>query len=323
MIQFKSAMLAAAVLLTGVAHAAAENVAITLNWTIGADHAPIYWAQQRGLYKAAGIDLNIEIGKGSAYAAQRASINASQFGIVDMPTAMQARANGADIVAAFVIYDTSPYTIYWKKSSGIASIKDLNGKKIGTPPADAARLMWPVIAKTAGIEAANVSWVNIAPDAKFAALQSGTIDVTTNFYNIHFVAERIFGSDLGFLRLSSIGFNPYGNSIFVNGAYAAANPETTKKFIQITQKAYADCVKTPKPCLQAVVEAASQDPGDLEKSWMLTAELMKAPAGDVFGGFKDDRVAKDYDLVTTIFGTKPYDYKTIFTNKYLDAALKN
>ena len=260
MIRFKSAILAAAMLLPGATYAAAQNVAITLNWTIGADHAPIYWAQQRGLYKAAGIDLNIEIGKGSAYAAQRAAINASQFGIVDMPTAMQARATGADIVAAFVIYDQSPYTIYWKKSSGIATIKDLPGKQIGTPPADAARLMWPAIAKTAGIDANSVSWVNLAPDAKFAALQSGTIDVTTNFYNLHFAAERLFGADLGFLRLSSIGFNPYGNSIFVNGAWAAANPDVTKKFIQITQKAYADCVKTPKPCLESIVKPASQDP---------------------------------------------------------------
>jgi len=322
MIRFKSAMLAAALLVPGAAYAA-DNVAITLNWTIGADHAPIYWAQKRGLYKAAGIDLSIEIGKGSAYAAQRAGVNASQFGIVDMPTAMQARANGADIVAAFVIYDQSPYTIYWKKSSGIASIKDLKGKKIGTPPADAARLMWPVIAKTAGIEVDSVSWVNLAPDAKFAALQSGTIDVTTNFYNLHFAAERIFGADLGFLRLSTIGFNPYGNAIFVNGAYAAAHADTTRKFIEITQKAYAECVKTPKPCLQSVVEAASQDPADLEKSWVLTAELMKGTAGDTFGSFKDERVAKDYEVVTSIFGTKPYDYKTIFTNKYLDAGLKN
>ncbi len=41
-----------------------------------------------------------------------------------------------------------------------------------------------------------MSWVNIAPDAKFAALQSNTVDNTTNFYNIHFVGERIFGDDL-------------------------------------------------------------------------------------------------------------------------------
>ncbi len=41
-----------------------------------------------------------------------------------MPTAMQARGEGADLVGVLVLYDKSPYTIYWKKSRGIKSIKD-------------------------------------------------------------------------------------------------------------------------------------------------------------------------------------------------------
>lgn len=301
----------------------AEKVSLVLNWTIGADHAPLYWALKNGLYKDAGIDLSIEIGKGSAFASQRVAINAAQFGIADMPTAMQARGEGADIIATIALYNTSPYTIYWKKSSGIQTIKDLPGRKIGTPPADAARQMWPIIAEAAGIPANAVSWVNIAPDAKFAALQSGAIDVTTNFYNIHFVGERIFGSDLGFLRLSEIGFNPYGNSFFANGGYAKAHPDIVKTFVRVTQKAYVACTKTPDPCLQAVVEAASQDPGDLAKSWALVVDLMRGSPGDVFGAFKPERVAKDYEAIKATFGTKPYDYKSIFTNEYLDPSVKN
>jgi NitT/TauT family transport system substrate-binding protein len=302
--------------------AAADKVTLVLNWTIGADHAPIYWAVKQGLYKDAGIDLNIEIGKGSGYAAQRVGINAAQFGISDMPTAMQARGEGADLVGVMVLYDKSPYTIYWKKSRGIKSIKDFPGHKIGTPPADAARQMWPAIAKVGGIDPASVSWVNIAPDAKFAALQANTVDVTTNFYNIHFVAERIFGDDLGYLRLSDIGFNPYGNAFFVNGAYAKANPDVVKRFVQVTQKAYATCIKTPQPCLQAVVEAASQDPGDLTKSWALTADLMAGAKGQVFGSFDPKRVEQDYEMIRSVFGTKPYGYETIFSNQYLDPSTK-
>jgi NitT/TauT family transport system substrate-binding protein len=302
---------------------AADKVSLVLNWTIGADHAPIYWALKQGLYKQAGVDLSVEIGKGSGYASQRVGINAAQFGISDMPTAMQARGEGADLVGVLALYNKSPYTIYWKKSRGIKSIKDLPGHKIGTPPADAARQMWPAIAKAAGIDAASVSWVNIAPDAKFAALQSNTIDVTTNFYNIHFVGERLFGDDLGFLRLSEIGFNPYGNAFFVNGGYAKDHPDAVKNFVRVTQKAYLTCIQTPQPCLQAVVEAASQDPVDLDKSWKLTTELMGGTKGQVFGAFEPERVSKDYELIKTTFGTKPYSYESIFSNQYLDPSAKN
>lgn len=324
MIRLNMPMLASALMLASTICApAAENVSVVLNWTVGADHAPLYWAKKQGLYEKAGIDLTIEIGKGSAYAGQRVGVNAAQFGIVDMPTAMQARGEGADLVGVMVIYETSPYTIYWKKSNGIKTIKDLPGRKIGAPPADAARQMWPVIAKSAGIDPDSVTWVNIAPDAKFAALQSGAIDVTTNFYNIHFVGERFFGDDLGYLQLADIGFNPYGNSFFANGAYAQAHPEVTRNFVQVTQKAYAACAKEPEPCLQAVAEVASQNAEDLEKSWALVADLMRGTKGEVFGEFKPERVAKDYEAVTTTFGTKPYSFEAIFSNQYLDTSVKN
>jgi len=298
---------------------AADKVALTLNWTIGADHAPIYYALSQGLYAKAGLDLSIEIGKGSAYAAQRAGIGASQFGIVDMPTAVQAKGEGADIVAVMVIYQTSPYTIYWKKSSGIKTIKDLPGHSIGTPAADAARLMWPLIARTAGIDPSSVRFVNVAPDAKFAALQAGTIDATTNFYNLHYVAERIFKDDLGFLRLADIGFNPYGNAFFVNGAYLKEHKEAVRHFVEVTQKAYAACLAAPQPCLDAVVKSASQDPKDLALSWKLTAELMQAPKPIPFLGYIDpERMASDYQTVKSAFPLKDFEVKAIYTDEFLD-----
>jgi NitT/TauT family transport system substrate-binding protein len=300
-----------------------DKMALTLNWTIGADHAPIYYALSQGLYAAAGIDLAVEIGKGSAYAAQRAGVGASQVGIVDMPTAMQARGEGADLVAVMVIYQTSPYTIYWKKSSGIKTIKDLPGHSIGTPAADAARLMWPLIAKTAGIEASSVHFVNVAPDAKFAALQSGTIDVTTNFYNLHYVAERIFKDDLGYLRLADIGFNPYGNAFFVNGAYLKDHKEAVRHFVEVTQKAYGACLAAPEPCLDAVVKSASQDPKDLALSWKLTAELMHSAKPIALLGYLDpERMAADYQTVKSAFPLKEFDVNSVYTDEFLDKTVR-
>jgi NitT/TauT family transport system substrate-binding protein len=316
-----TAALLALTLLSGAARAN-EKVALTLNWTIGSDHAPIYYALSQGLYAAAGLDLSIEIGKGSAYAAQRAGIGAAQFGIVDMPTAIQAKGEGADIVGLMVIYQTSPYTVYWKKSSGIKTIKDLAGHSIGTPAADAARQMWPLIAKTVGIEASTVRFVNVAPDAKFAALQSGTIDATTNFYNFHYIAERTFKEDLGFLRLADIGFNPYGNAFFVNGAYLKEHKEAVRHFVEVTQKAYATCLATPEPCVDAVVKAASQDPRDLALSWKLVAELAHSPKPIPFVGYIDpERMASDYETVKSAFPLKDFDVKSMYTDEFLDKTI--
>jgi len=301
----------------------AETLNLVLNWTAGADHAPIYWAKAQGAYKKAGIDLNIETGKGSMYAAQRAGVGAAQVGIVDMPTALQARSKGAELTGVMVIFANSPYTIYWRKSLGIKTVKDLPGHKIGTPPADAAREMWPVISKVIGIKPDSVSWVNVAPDAKFAALQAGTIDATTQFYYLHQVAEKVFGADMGYLKLSDIGFNPYGNSFFFNTAYAKAHADVVKTFVKVTQQAYADCLKDPKPCTDSLASQTSQDPNVIAGSWKLVAELVRTKTADhPIGWFEPKRMQDDFNLVKEVFGTSDKGPEAAYSDDYLDKSIK-
>ena len=147
----KRLLLAAAMAaLTSLPAAAQDRLTLVLNWLPGSDHGPIFRAQQRGLYEQAGLALTIENGRGSGFAAQRIGAGQAQIGIVDMPAALQARGQGADLVATMAIYVQSPYGIYWRRSSGIAGPQDFKGRRFGAPPADAARVMWPMIARAMG-----------------------------------------------------------------------------------------------------------------------------------------------------------------------------
>ena len=117
-----------------------EQVSFLLNWVAGGDHAPYYYAQKMGWYKDAGIDLTLLQGKGSMVAAQAAGAGVNTFGLADMTTILVAIGKGADEVAVMNVYANYPGGFYWLKSSGIKSVKDLAGKKIGNPPGDAARV---------------------------------------------------------------------------------------------------------------------------------------------------------------------------------------
>src|SRR6516225_11830538 len=104
-----------------------------------------------------------------------------------MANALTLRGKGADVVGVFNVYANSPQGFYWLKSSGIKSVKDLAGKKIGNPPADAARALWPALAKANGVDPSSVTWVNVGPTAKLASLKAGAVDAVTEFYNLHHV----------------------------------------------------------------------------------------------------------------------------------------
>jgi NitT/TauT family transport system substrate-binding protein len=314
--------------LGGAAHAQPkqEKLDFILNWVPGGDHVPYYYAKKMGWYRDAGIDLTIEPGKGSALAVQKVGAGANQIGLADMANALVGRSKGADVVGVFNVYANSPQGLYWLKSSGIKSIKDLAGKKIGNPAGDGARAIWPALAKANGIDPASVTWVNIDANSKLAALKSKSIDATTSFYNIHHIFKKELGDDMGFVAWKDVGLNTYGNTIIVNGDYLKKNKPVVANFVKVTQKAFAACVKEPKPCVQAMIEANGALQFDNElTNWGLVEELMsdKFSKTVALGVLDDARMAADYELVKTYIGMdKPFDVKSAYTNEFLDTSVK-
>ena len=322
------AFLAAAAAAAGLAATPAlaqQKVDFILNWVPGGDHAPYYYAKKMGWYKDAGIDLNLEPGKGSAVAVQKVAAGANPIGLADMPNALTLRGKGADTVGVFNVYANSPQGLYWLKSSGIKSVKDLAGKKIGNPAGDGARTIWPALAKANGMDANSVTWVNIDANSKLAALKAKSIDATTSFYNIHHIFQRELGDDMGFLAWRDAGLNPYGNSIIVNAKFLAENRPLVDKFVKVTQRAFAACVKEPNPCVQALIDANGALKFDNElTNWSLVEKLMSDKSSrEVALGIHDDaRMKADYELVREYIGIdKPFDVKTVYTNEFLDTSI--
>jgi NitT/TauT family transport system substrate-binding protein len=319
------AAVAAALLASAPLHAQTK-VDFVLNWVPGGDHAPFYYARKMGWYSQAGIDLQLEPGKGSALATQRVGAGSTPIGLADMAGVLVAKGKGADTVAVFNVYANSPQGLYWLKSSGIKSVKDLAGKKIGNPAADGARVMWPALAKANGIDPKSVTWVNIDANGKLAALKAKSIDATTSFYNLHHVFERELGADLGFLAWRDAGLNPYGNSVIVNAKWLAENKPLVDKFVKVTQRAFAACVKEPRPCVQALVDANGALKFDNElENWGLVEKLMSDKfSREVALGIHDDaRMAADYELVREYIGLdKTFDVKTTYTNEFLDRSVR-
>jgi NitT/TauT family transport system substrate-binding protein len=306
--------------------AAQQKLDFILNWVPGGDHAPYYYAKKMGWYAKEGIDLNLEPGKGSALATQKVGAGANPIGLADMAGVLIAKGKGANLVAVYNVYANSPQGLYWLKSSGIKGIKDFPGKKIGNPAADGARPMWPALAKANGIDPKSVTWVNVDANAKLSALKSKAIDVTTSFYNIHHIFQRELGDDMGFVAWRDVGLNPYGNSVIVNADFLAKNRPLVDKFVKVTQRAFATCVKDPKPCVQALVEAGGALKFDNElENWGLVEVLMSDKySREVALGIHDDaRMQADYELVRDYIGIdKPFDVKTTYTNEFLDRSIK-
>ncbi len=324
--RFGIAGLALALAVPAVPAAAAESVNLILNWTPTADHSPFYYAKAQGWYQKAGIDLTIETGKGSGVSSLKVGCGGSPFGIADLATMLVARSKGADVVALMSIYANTGQTFYWLRSYGVNGDKAFAGHKIGNPPGDASRVMWPAFAKAAGIAPDAVNFVNVGPTAKIAALKSHTVDIISDFYNEHDLKVIEFGSDLGYINWKDIGLNPYGNSLIVNGAFLEKNPKLAEDFVKISQKAFAACVADVTPCLKALLDQVSGlDKENQERQWERIKFLMTDDftTSKALGWIDAERMKKDYELVQTYLGMeKPFAVETAFSTKLLDTSVK-
>ena len=305
---------------------AGQSVSLILNWTPAADHSPFYYAKSHGWYEKAGIDLSIEVGKGSGVSSLKVGSGGAPFGISDLATMLVARSKGADAVALMSIYANTGQTFYWLKSYGVNGPKDFAGRKIGNPPGDASRVMWPAFAKAAGLAPDSVSFVNVGPTAKSAALKGRTVEIISDFYNSHDIKLKEFGDDLGSLNWKDIGLNSYGNSLIVNGAFLEKNPKLSEDFVRITQKAYAACVADFEPCLKALLDQVT---GLDREEQLLQWGRIKYLMADEFtttkglGWIDEGRMRKDYELVQTYLGIeKPFAVESAFTSRLLDPAVK-
>ena len=143
---------------------AADKIQLQLNWFHLADHSPIYLALKKGYYQEEGLDLTVLRGSGSADSAKKVDLGQSDVGISDAPTILTAISKGANLKMVAVVYDKAGNNVFFRKSAGIKTPKDLVGKKIAVPPADSHRVLWPAFASLNGIDPQSVTLVNVKPE---------------------------------------------------------------------------------------------------------------------------------------------------------------
>ena len=110
---------------------AADKVTIQLKWVTQAQFAGYYVAQDKGYYKAEGLDVTIKPG-GPDIATPQVIAGGGADVIIDwMPSALASREKGVALVNIAQIFNRSGMMLTCRKDSGIRSPSDFRGKTLG------------------------------------------------------------------------------------------------------------------------------------------------------------------------------------------------
>ncbi len=99
----------------------------------GGPNAGFAAALGEGYYKDAGLDVTIVQGNGSGNTAQLVANGRAQLAYADAVAVSQLIAKGAPMKVVSTIYQSNPNEVMALKKTGIKSVKDLKGKKVGVP----------------------------------------------------------------------------------------------------------------------------------------------------------------------------------------------
>lgn len=315
---------AAALALAGAAASAqpAEKFTFALNWFAVGDHAAYWVALDKGYFAQKGLDVTLENSKGSGDSIAKVDTGRADAGLADTVPVLSADARGARVKIVGMIFDKTPLNFWSRKDAPISKPKDLEGKTIGAPPGDSQRQAWPAFAKLHNIDSDKVTWVNIEPTAKMAALAEKRVDVIGDYTTgMPFYEKALGPGNVVMLPWADTGFNLYSMSIIASEKTMKERPKALRAFLEAAYMGWRDVMNDPKGSLAIFKKRVPEiDLAIIEPNMMLGLDLMRTRTyADRGIGFMDDKkMCASVDLVNTYMGLpKKVECGAVYTNEFL------
>ena len=314
--------LALAALLASAGGAAAqEKFTFALNWFAVGDHAAYWVALDKGYYKAKGLDVTLENSKGSGNSIAKVDTGRADAGLADAAVVIASNARGTTVKTVGMVFDKTPLNIFSLKSKPLTKPKDLEGATLGAPPGDAQRQMFPAFAKLTGIDASKVTWVNIEPAAKIAAVAEKRMDGVGDYNTGLPLYEKAAGKgNVVMLQWADFGFDLYSMSIMSSAKTMKERPEVLKAFLEASYMGWRDVMADPKAAMVIFKKRVPEiDVDVLTENMMIGLGLMKTEqyAKSGIGSIDDKKMCASVDLVNTYMGLpKKVDCKDVYSKDF-------
>lgn len=279
---------------------------------------PVIIAKDHGLYKEAGLDVNITFPPDSATTASLLLAGSGDIGFETTTDVVFGREQGAPILSIGNFIQGNNWCLFGRPGEPVDMTK-LEGKSIGVYTDSWTKAMMPFALKKAGLTSEQVK--EIIVESSMPLLLAGKIDIATNTEN-YGVAEvqSAVGKDPTMVCARELGAPDVPIWVYTaSEPWLEQNGDTATKFLAATQKATVWAIEHPE---EAVALFGKYYPDNANATydqvgWNALLPYFKNADGklmvqsaDVWNGLAEALKATDQIKAVP-------DPNTYFTNKYL------
>jgi NitT/TauT family transport system substrate-binding protein len=163
---------------------------------------------------------------------------------------------GAPVTAVMMVYDKPPFAIVGRRSLGVETPADLEGKVLGAPPPDGAWAQFPIFAAETGIDVSAITVEPVGFPTREPMLAEGNVAAITGFSfssTLNLKRLGVPAEDISVLLMADYGVDLYGNAIIVNTDFAQANPELVTGFLSAVAMGWKDAIASPNVAIEALI----------------------------------------------------------------------
>jgi NitT/TauT family transport system substrate-binding protein len=280
---------------------AQTKIKFVLNWKYQGPQGMFFLAEDRGYYKAEGLEVTIDQGNGSGAAVPLVANGTYDAGFGDINALIELAGRKPEDapIAVYVMFNQPPFTVAVRADSPIKSPKDFEGKTLGGAANDAALKLFPALCKIAKIDCSKVNLTNMQPNLREQMLMQGQVDGVFGYVNTIRFSAKLMGVEdkqLRYINYGDYGMDLYSNGIIVSKKLAKEKPEAVRGLVRAIAKAMREVVANPDAAVELLAAKEPLIDKSIEKRRLLyvvktlidTPEARARGVGDI----DDDRMAR-------------------------------
>lgn len=266
------AVLAALLLLLCAGPARAlDKVSLQLHWVHQAQFAGFYMAQDAGLYRDAGLEVEIIPGGPGIDPLDNLKDGKCDFATAWLIGAVECRSKGVPFVLLAQLIQRSAMLLVTFEDRDIDSIKEMDGRKVG---------MWGGhfdILPRALFNREDIQIRRIPQNVSMAPLLEQAVDVASAMYynEYHQLYQAGVNYDeLKVFEFANLGLNFPEDGIYTMQKFRQSKPDICRRFVKASLDGWRLTFKDPKRALQLVMQrvgAANLASNTPHQRWMLRA----------------------------------------------------